>query len=138
MSGKCFVDTNILLYAHDRDAGRKHAIASEILRQLWQEQNGVLSMQVLQEFYVNATRKMARPLSTAEARATCEDFVRWSIAPSVNDILSAFHWEEQVRINFWDAMIVAAAARSGAERLLTEDLNHNQSIAGMLVVNPFL
>lgn len=142
MSGKGFdeqfVDTNILLYAHDRDAGRKHQAASSLLGQLWASGSGILSMQVLMEFYVNSTRKMAKPLTPLQARTVVETYLPWCVEPSVADIAAAFQIEQDARINFWDAMIVAAAARSGATRLFSEDLNHNQRIAGVLVVNPFV
>ena len=72
MSGKTFVDTNILIYAHDMDAGEKRQIAKGVLRELWSERTGVLSMPVLQEFYVNVTRKIATPLPKDVARMVVE------------------------------------------------------------------
>jgi predicted nucleic acid-binding protein len=68
MTDKVFVDTNILVYAHDLDAGNKHDQAAEIVSQLWESRNGVLSTQVLQEFYVTLTRKVSSTLSKLEAR----------------------------------------------------------------------
>jgi predicted nucleic acid-binding protein len=79
MNGKTFVDTNVLIYAHDVDAGRKHDTARKVLLELWNEREGVLSAQVLQEFYVNATRKIARPLSRDSARLVVNSYAVWCI-----------------------------------------------------------
>lgn len=138
MSAKTFIDTNVLVYAHDVDAGRKHQIAKSIVQDLSQRRLGVLSTQVLQEFYVNVTRKIASPLSKYVARATVEDFSQWCAVTSPLDIEQAFLIEDGAKIGFWDALIVAAAVRSGASRILSEDLTHGQKIAGILLENPFL
>jgi predicted nucleic acid-binding protein len=135
---KTFVDTNVLIYAHDIDAGRKHDVAKAVLRDLWAERAGVLSTQVLQEFYVNATRKLKKPLARQEALTVVETYAAWcvdSITPA--DVSAAFQIEDRARIGFWDALIVAVAVRSGARRLLSEDLNAGQSIAGLTIHNPF-
>lgn len=137
-SDRTFVDTNVLIYAHDVDAGRKHDVAKAVLRDLWAERAGVLSTQVLQEFYVNATRKLKKPLARQEARTVVETYAAWcvdSITPA--DVSAAFQIEDRARIGFWDALIVAVAVRSGARRLLSEDLNAGQSIAGLTIHNPF-
>lgn len=76
-SDRTFVDTNVLIYAHDVDAGRKREIAQDLLRSLWVERAGILSTQVLQEFYVNATRKIRKPLTKAEARSVVETYTPW-------------------------------------------------------------
>jgi predicted nucleic acid-binding protein len=138
MTGKTFVDTNVLLYAHDVDAGRKHEVARGLLQELWTERAGLLSTQVLQEFYVNVTRKIRTPVSPAAARSVVNAYGAWC-APAIGvaDIAAAFQIEDEARIGFWDALIVAVAARSGASRLLTEDLNAGQTIAGILIDNPF-
>lgn len=137
MSGKIFVDSNVLIYAHDVDARRKHAIARDILRQLWSERTGALSPQVLQEFYVNVTRKIASPLSKPSARAVVDSYVVWSVDTTPADISAAFRIEDEAGIGFWDALIVAAARKAGSDRLLTEDLNAGQVIAGVRIENPF-
>jgi len=80
MSNRCFVDTNILIYAHDREAGTKHEKAARFLEDLWDQQSGVLSIQVLQEFYVNVTRKIPKPLSRAQARNVIEAYAAWLLA----------------------------------------------------------
>ena len=76
-SDRTFIDTNVLIYAHDADAGRKHDVAKDILRSLWVERAGVLSTQVLQEFYVNATRKIRKPLTRPEARTVLDTYAPW-------------------------------------------------------------
>ena len=77
MSAKTFVDTNVLIYAHDVDAREKHETAKSLLRELWSERSGLLSMQVLQEFYVNVTRKIPRPLSKQSARLVVNSYAIW-------------------------------------------------------------
>lgn len=136
-SDRTFVDTNVLIYAHDVDAGRKHEIAKALLRDLWTERTGVLSTQVLQEFYVNATRKIRTPLPKPAARGVVSTYANWSVDVTAADVEAAFRLEDDANINFWDALIVAVAARCGARRLLSEDLNSGQVIAGVAVHNPF-
>jgi predicted nucleic acid-binding protein len=138
MSAKVFVDTNILVYAHDIKAGDKHEAAKRILSELGQMRLGAVSMQVLQEFYATVTRKLATPLPKADARAIVEDFAHWCVATTPEEIKEAFRIEDEARIGFWDALIVAAAIKSGAKRILSEDLNHGQTIAGIQIENPFV
>ena len=137
MNGKTFVDTNILIYAHDVDAGNKHQIAKTALDKLWSERAGVLSVQVLQEFYVNVTRKIPTPLSKKSARLVANSYSVWCTETSADEISLAFRIEDESGIGFWDALIVSSAVRSGAERILSEDLNDGQRIAGVLIENPF-
>lgn len=138
MSGKTFIDSNVLIYGHDVDAGPKHEIAKGILRTLWTERTGVLSAQVLQEFYVNVTRKLRTPLDKAAARNVLSSYSVWCVAATTpEDILAASRIEETNRIGFWDALIITLAAKTGADRLLSEDLNPNQSIVGVTISNPF-
>jgi len=137
MSGKTFVDTNVLIYAHDVDAKAKHEVAKSVLRELWSQRAGVVSMQVLQEFYVNVTRKIASPLPKDAARLVVNSYSIWCVDTSPAEIATAFRIEDESRIGFWDALIVASAAKSGATRILSEDLNAQQRIAGIPVENPF-
>lgn len=137
MSDRTFVDTNVLIYAHNLDAGAKHDIANTVLRELWSERTGVLSMQVLQEFYVNVTRKIAAPLSKKAARLVVESYAIWCIEIGPPEIYAAFRIEDESRIGFWDALIVSSAAKSGAGRILSEALSGGQRIAGILIENPF-
>jgi predicted nucleic acid-binding protein len=138
MTDKTFVDTNVLIYAHDVDAGRKHEIAKTVVRELWVERSGLLSTQVLQEFYVNATRKIRTPLAKPVARTVVRAYGAWCVdGLTPADIATAFQIEDDARVGFWDALIVAVAIRSGAKRLLSEDLNPGQAIGGVAIDNPF-
>jgi predicted nucleic acid-binding protein len=137
MTEKTFIDTNILIYAHDVDAKTKHEVAKSVLQELWSQRTGVLSMQVLQEFYVNVTRKIASPIPKDAARLVVNSYSIWCTETTPAEISSAFRIEDESRIGFWDALIVAAAIKSGAVRILSEDLNAQQVIAGLRVENPF-
>jgi predicted nucleic acid-binding protein len=138
MSGKTFIDTNVLIYAHDADAGAKHQIAKTVLRELWAEKTGVLSVQVLQEFYVNVTRKIATPVSKDLARLVVSSYAIWCAETTPTEIASAFRIEDESRIGFWDALIVSSASKSGAIRILSEDLYAGKRIAGIVIENPFV
>jgi predicted nucleic acid-binding protein len=133
-----FVDANVLVYAFDASAGIKQAAAAKLLERLWNEGVGCLSVQVLQEFFVVVTRKVARPLSIDEATERIREFTRWRVfAPIAEDVLAAIALQKQMRISFWDAMIVLAARESGCNVLWTEDLNGGQTLEGIRVRNPF-
>lgn len=138
MSVKTFVDTNVLIYAHDVDAGEKREIAKSVLQELWAERTGILSVQVLQEFYVNATRKLRTPLPKPAARGVVSSYAAWCVdGTSAADMSAAFQIEDDAKISFWDALILAVAARSGATRVLSEDLNAGQTVSGVTIENPF-
>ena len=138
MSGKSFVDTNVLIYAYDLDAGKKHTIAANILRELWLNDHGAISTQVLQEFYVNVTKKIPKPLSPLEARVIISRYHVWHVEENTLDsILRASEIQERRQLSFWDSLIVAAASKASANVLLSEDLNHGQIIEGVKVINPF-
>ena len=137
MNDKVFVDTNVLVYAHDKKEGYKQDAAKAILRDLWDRDFGALSMQVLQEFYSTVTRKVATPLPREKARLIVSQYAYWCIETTPVEIKNAFRIEDEARINFWDAMIVAAAIKAGATRILSEDLSHGQIIAGVKIENPF-
>jgi predicted nucleic acid-binding protein len=139
MTDRVFVDTNVLIYAHDSEAGGKRARASALLVELWQSRRGALSAQVLQEFYVNITRKTARPLDREVAAGIVERYAAWRPIPGDHELLlAALNVERRFSLSFWDAMIAAAAIRAGAKTLLTEDLQHGQSLDGVRIENPFL
>ncbi|MDD5059052.1 MAG: PIN domain-containing protein [Sideroxydans sp.] len=138
MTALRFVDTNILIYAHDRDAGIKHDKARQILIDLWNQENGCLSAQVLQEFFVNVTKKIPQPLPTAVAREVMRIYLPWVRTVSDGEmVIRASEIADAWQTSFWDGMIIAAAERSGASELLTEDLQSGQRIAGLIVINPF-
>ena len=138
MNGKTFIDTNVLIYAHDIDAKAKNEMAKAVLRELWSERTGVLSMQVLQEFYINVTRKIPSPLSKDSARRVVANYAIWCTETTPTEISAAFRIEDESRIGFWDALIVSSAVKCGATRILSEDLNAGQTIAGILIKNPFV
>jgi len=136
MSDRTFVDTNVLVYAHDLDVKAKHAIAKSAVAELWEAGTGVVSPQVLQEFYVTVTRKIATPLPKAQARLVVRTYAPWCIDVGPGDVLAAFEIEDEANIGFWDALIVASARKAGAKRILSEDLNAGQVIAGVEIHNP--
>ena len=137
MSAVAFVDSNILIYAHDLDAGVKRERAVAKLRELWDSGTGRLSVQVLQEFYVNATQKLATPIARSTAREVIKIYGVWiHRATTVDTVSRAAELSDLARISFWDALIVASAEEVDAAELLSEDLNHGQAIAGIKVVNP--
>jgi predicted nucleic acid-binding protein len=138
MSAKTFVDTNVLVYAHDVDDLSKHDLARDALRELWNDGTGVLSPQVLQEFYVNVTRKIATPLAKDAARLVVSTYAIWCVDVTSADVAAAFRIEDEAKIGFWDALIIASASKAGAARILSEDLNAGQTIAGVLIENPFV
>lgn len=139
MSASFFVDTNILMYAHDSSAGVKHDRARLLIEELWRNRSGVVSTQVLQELCVNLRRKAARPLDAKTVRAIVTDYKAWEVVThNADSILEALEIEERYQISFWDALIVQAADASGAEVLYSEDLPHGQSYRGVRVVNPLL
>jgi len=139
MSGnRRFVDTNILLYAHDDSAGKKRDRAKALVEELWETRDGCLSVQVLQEFFVNATRTIAKPLDAATAKEIVADFSRWYLhVPGADDVLAAIGIHQRTGISFWDAMIVRSAAEIGCTVLYSEDLDAGQEYSGVRVENPF-
>jgi predicted nucleic acid-binding protein len=137
MSAVAFVDSNILIYAHDLDAGVKRERAMAKLRELWDSGTGRLSVQVLQEFYVNATQKLATPVARSTAREVIKTYGVWvHHATTVETVTRAAEISDLARISFWDALIVASAEEVDADELLSEDLNDGQEIAGINIVNP--
>ncbi len=137
MSDRYFVDTNILMYAHDSAAGIKHQRARALIEYLWNSGTGVVSTQVLQEFCVNLRRKTGHPLTTKETRRILEDYRTWEIV--VNDfssILGALECEGRYKISFWDALIIQAAENAGVTALYSEDLTDGQVYGSVRVLNP--
>jgi predicted nucleic acid-binding protein len=137
MSDKCFVDTNILVYAHDRTAGVKHDRARRLMEELWRTGTGVVSTQVLQEFCVSVRRKAARPLDPAAIREIVADYLAWEVVTNTGQsVLEALELEKRYRISFWDALVIHAAESAGADILYTEDLSDGQLYGAVRVVNP--
>jgi predicted nucleic acid-binding protein len=139
MSEKYFVDTNILIYAHDRAAGAKHERARQLVERLWTSEQGVLSTQVLQELCVNLQRKLAEPLSVEEIRKLIQDYRSWEIVVNTPEsILQALEIQVRYKTSFWDALVLQAAESSGAEILYSEDLASGQKYGAIQVVNPLV
>ena len=133
-----FLDTNVLVYAFDRSDSERRSVAARLLDELAGEDRLRLSTQVLQEFFVTVTRKIARPLAVSRAISLLEAFTAWPVfVPEPATITDAAGLTDEARISFWDALIVVAAQRSGAAILYSEDLNHGQRIRGVRIVNPF-
>lgn len=133
-----FVDTNMLASAHDRSETARQSVARALVEGLWRDRAGVLSTQVLQELYVVATRKLDPPMPRAAARELVVLYATWPVVQvDVPLVLAASELEEHHTLSFWDALVVEAARRAGAIRLVTEDLQAGRSIRGVTVENPF-
>ena len=134
-----FVDTNVLVYAHDSADRQKATAGIAFLTELWAVGNGAVSTQVLQEFYNVATGKLRPPMSAVEARQVVADYAEWTVVEtSPQLILSATFLHERDQVSFRNALIVEAALLAGADTLLTEDLQHGQQFGTLTVRNPFL
>jgi predicted nucleic acid-binding protein len=136
---KIFLDTNIIIYAYDRSAGKKHSRARDILLDLWDSGLGVISTQVLQEFFVNVTQKIPNPLDKGTARDIVSGLLKWDIV--VNDgetILEGIDIHLRYNYSFWDSLIIGAALRSEASILFSEDLADGRVIQGVRITNPFI
>jgi predicted nucleic acid-binding protein len=133
-----FVDTNVLLYAHDASAGAKRKQARALVEQLWESREGCLSVQVLQEFFVNVTRKIAKPLDAETAKEIIADLAHWHVhVPAADDVLGAIGIHQRDRIPFRDSMIVRSAAEMSCAVLYSEGLNPGQEYSGVRIENPF-
>lgn len=137
-SGLQFIDTNILVYSHDISAGEKNLKAKSLLTDLWNSRKGCLSIQVLQEFYVTVTKKVAAPVNSEFAAQIISDLSCWKIhAPKVNDILNAIDIKQRFCLSFWDSLIIVSAKKLNCEIIWSEDLNSGQVFDGIKVMNPF-
>jgi len=136
---RVFIDTNILIYAHDISSGIKHQRAQQIIMDLWESGLGLLSIQVLQEFFVSVTSKIPAPLDIENAKKILEDLLSWDVVMiDGKSLLEAIDIHKRYKYSFWDAMIIQAAIKGNASLLLSEDLNDGQIISGMRIKNPFL
>jgi predicted nucleic acid-binding protein len=137
MSDRYFVDTNILMYAHDTAAGDKHERARALVEELWESRSGVVSTQVLQELAVNLRRKARNPLDAKATRDVVSDYLTWQVVVNGGDsILEALDLEAKFQISFWDALVIQAAHASGAAVLYSEDLSDRQTYGVVRVINP--
>lgn len=137
--GRAFVDTNILVYAHGvGDDDPRAQRARSVLAELWRDDTGVLSSQVLQEFYAVTTRKLRPPLPRKHSRSVVAAYAGWCrVTTDADLILSASTLEEDHTLAFWDALIVEAALQTGAVTLLSEDLQDGRRFGDLQVANPF-
>lgn len=137
--GKVFIDTNILVYAYDDTSGDKYTRALGVIEELWMSGMGVISTQVLQEFYVSVTRKISNPVGLAKAKEIVEDYLKWStVIINGRIILSAIDVQREYKYSFWDSLIIASALDGGALILLTEDLTHGHIVKDLEIKNPLL
>lgn len=137
IGGKVFLDTNVLVYAQDHDAPDKRKRSRELIADVVASGRGVISTQVLQEFYVAATRKMSVP--PLAAKQVIQSFKIFEVVHiSAELIEQAIDRSVLSQISFWDALIVSASASSGCTTLYSEDLNAGQLIDGVRIVNPFV
>ena len=136
--GAEFVDTNVLVYAYDPTTPHKHEQARALVGRLWESGDGVLSIQVLQEFFWTITRKVPKPVSPSQAVDLVAEFATWNVyEPAMEDVISAARLSARRRLSFWDAMIVQTAIASGAELLWTEDLAAGTKFDALIIRTPF-
>lgn len=136
MTERFFIDTNILYYAHDLSAGSKHSIAQRLLKEAIETDRGVLSTQVLQEFFVISTSKLK--LEAAIARRHIELLLSLDVVDIRSEmILRAIDLHRLHDFSFWDALVIEAALAAGCRKLYSEDLQHGRTIEGIRIENPF-
>ena len=138
MSGNCFIDTNILVYAFDKSESQKQAIAQQILKEKGNWGKIVLSTQVLQEFFVVVTKKLTQPLPKEIAYQVVQSLAEYPLVEiNAPIILKAIHRHQTDNFSFWDALIVEAALNAGCYVLLSEDMQENRRIDSLIIQNPF-
>lgn len=131
-----FVDTNILVYAHDGSAGAKHDASVVLLERLFDGGAGAISIQVLCEFYAAATRKLG--MSSKEAEDVVSDLAAWSIhRPDHSDVIRAAQLHREHKVSWWDAMVINSAMQLNCSVLWSEDLHHSQRLGTLTIRNPF-
>lgn len=136
MSGRSFFDSNLLVYTDDHDSPEKQETALRLVERSRVSRKGVISTQVLQEYFVTAVRKMGVP--AALARRKVEIFSRFDLVRiDLDDILAAIDLHRLHQVSFWDSLIIRAALRSGCSILYSEDLQTGRRIEGLEIVNPF-
>jgi predicted nucleic acid-binding protein len=137
MTGLFFVDSNLLVYALDTANPHKQAAALRWRDALWQSQSGRLSWQVLHEFFYTTTHKLH--ISETVVRPLVRSYAQWPVTGfSLSLVEHAWHWTDHARINYWDALILAAAERSGCRWLLSEDFSHRRKYGSVQAINPFV
>jgi predicted nucleic acid-binding protein len=136
-SPRTFLDTNILLYADDSAYPAKQQRALDLILEHRAQRTGVLSLQVIQEYFVNARRKLG--LDPEFVRQKVESYFRFEVVePVATDIFAAIDIHRLHRISYWDALVLHCARKAGCRVVLSEDMQHGQVIEGVRIVNPFL
>jgi predicted nucleic acid-binding protein len=134
---RSFLDTNVLVYSDDPRDPAKQTTAIDLVQDHLRQRTGVVSLQVLQEYFVSATGKLKLDAELAKRRV--EFFARFHVAePNVGDILAAIDLHRLHGISLWDSLILRCAKQAGCSVLLTEDMQHGQVFDGLKIVNPFL
>jgi len=137
MSARSFFDTNVLVYADDKAAPAKQRRALELVAEHRRAGTGVVSLQVLQEYFVTVTRKLQ--VDARIARRKVELLAEFDVAaPELADILAAIDLHRLHSLSFWDALVVRSAKQAGCSVLLTEDFQHRREMEGLRIVNPFV
>jgi len=127
-----------LVYAEDTDSTAKHEIARNLVADLWERRDGVVSVQVLQEFFITVTKKLKKPLAGSKARTLVEEYLTWKVIDNSGQLLvAAIKLQQKAQLAFWDALIVQAAIDAGCDRLYSEDMNPGLRIESVVVINPF-
>lgn len=138
MTDRVFLDTNVLVYAYNAQEPEKQRVAQDILRTCLQNENGVLSAQVIGEFFNVMTRKVTPPVTVDGAREIIKNFDVIPVQEIDREMVHrAIDTHQTFFVSYWDALIIAAAERSGCRRILTEDLDDGQQYHGLTVINPF-
>lgn len=138
MTDRIFIDTNILVYAHDVSAGDKHARAKNLVQELWKSRAGCLSIQVMQEFYVSVTQKVSTPMARSTAMEVLRNLSHWHVhEPGIEDVIAAIDLQGRFQVSFWDAMIIQSALLLDCSLIWSEDLNPGQVYDKVTLVNPF-
>ena len=138
MSDKLFFDTNILVYAFDKSDKLKHNISSNLIKTAFENRNGCISTQVLQEFFVVTTQKIEKTLTINDARDIIKDFSVWTVIDTnLPVILQAIEVMKGHTLSFWDSLIICAAKVAGCNIIYTEDLSHQQVIENIKIINPY-
>ncbi|MDO8834707.1 MAG: PIN domain-containing protein [Vicinamibacterales bacterium] len=136
MTGRSFIDSNVLVYTDDSGNPAKQAQAIELVSQGRKDHTGVVSVQVLQEYFVTATKKLG--VDPVLARRKVELFGQLDLViVSLDDVLGAIDLQRLHRLHFWDALIIRSARQGGCVRLLSEDMQHGRRFDGVEIVNPF-
>lgn len=136
---KCFIDTNILVYAHDNTNKYKFEKAFELINILWKNKKACISIQVLQEFYVVVTKKIKNTANIEDVKKIISALELWEVhSPTVQDVLESIVIQNKYKISFWDAMIICSAKRKKCDVIFSEDLNDGQVYEEIIIKNPFI